>query len=223
MKEHHETEQINEPEETTALATVDATPAGIMAAIEIADYSQFLYNANMGGKPVTAFTSEGIKTISLQYGISTGPVEIQFLDDGNAAIFTCTATHQNGQTASVNVYQSKMDYGKENKFWIEKGTTRAIRNAQKALLPVELLKTALQRAIAKGEAEQSEITKAQARCSRIYREREKELQRSKRELLQDAADAWDLEFAEWDVELWHQFADALESSDFESAICGVQN
>ena len=122
------TEQINEPEGTTALATVDATPAGIMEAIKIADYSQFLYNANMGDKPVTDFTSEGIKTIALQYGISTGTVEIQFLDDGNAAIFTCTATHQNGQTA-------------------------------------------------KGEAEQSE-------------------------------------FAEWDVELWHQFADELRSDDF---------
>ena len=45
MKEHHETEETTE---TTALATVDATPAGIMEAIEIADYSQFLYNANMG-------------------------------------------------------------------------------------------------------------------------------------------------------------------------------
>ena len=85
--------EATETTETTALATVDATPAGIMEVIEIADYSQFLYNANMGGKPVTDFTSEGIETISLQYGISTGPVEIQFLDDGNAAIFTSTATH----------------------------------------------------------------------------------------------------------------------------------
>lgn len=210
--EKHQNDVIDVP------AIIDATPTGIMQAIDIADYSQFLYNANISGKSVTDFTSEGIKTIALQYGISTGEVDIKFLnDDCTEAIFKCTATNQHGQTASVNIWQSKTEYGKENRFWIEKGTTRAIRNAQKALLPVELIKSALQKAIAKGVAKQSEIAKAQKHCSTAYQKRKSD-GRTKRDLLNAAEEAWGLPNTEWDVELWTQFAYALGADDFDKAI-----
>ena len=215
--------ETNEIIDVPATLAVDATPTGILQAIDIADYSQFLYNANMGGKAVTDFTSEGIKTIALQYGISTGEVSIKFLEgDSEAAIFSCTATNPHGQTASVNVWQSKFEKGRENRFWIEKGTTRAIRNAQKALLPVDLLKSALQKAIAKGEAEQGDIAAAQKRAGAAYKTRtEKQVAadtRGKRELLGAAEEAWGLANTEWDSELWHAFADALETEDFDDAL-----
>jgi len=48
----------------------------------------------------------------------------------------------------VKILQEKQEYGNRgNRYWIEKGTTRVIRNAQKALLPIGLLKTALEKVI----------------------------------------------------------------------------
>jgi len=55
------------------------------------------------------------------------------------------------QTATVKILQEKQEFGRSNRYWIEKGTTRVIRNAQKALLPVGLLKSALEKAIIAGE------------------------------------------------------------------------
>ena len=90
------------------------------------------------------------------------------------------------------------------------------------MLPVELLKTALQKAIAKGEAQQGDIAAAQKRAGAAYKTRTaKEVAtdtRSKRELLRAAEDAWGLVNTEWDSELWHAFADALEAEDFDGAI-----
>jgi len=103
---------------------------------------------------VTGLSAEGVKTLPLQFGISTGAVDIEFLDDMRTeALFTCTATNmQTGQTATVKILQEKREYGnRSNRYWIEKGTTRVIRNAQKALLPVGLLKSALEKAIIASE------------------------------------------------------------------------
>jgi len=58
---------------------------------------------------------------------------------------------QTGQTATVKILQGKQEFGRPNRFWIEKGTTRVIRNAQKALLPIGLLRSALQKAIIASE------------------------------------------------------------------------
>jgi len=105
---------------------------------------------------VTDLSVEGVKTLPLQFGISTGDVDIEFLDDMRTeALFTCTATNmQTGQTATVKILQEKREYGnRSNRYWIEKGTTRVIRNAQKALLPVGLLKTALEKAIIASEGQ----------------------------------------------------------------------
>ena len=207
-----------EDAQTKDLNSIDATPAGIMESIDIAAYAQFLYNANIGGEERIGFNAEGIKTIALQYGISTGPVEVMFLnEDKTEAVFSCTATNiHTGQTASVNVSQSKISYGKESKFWIETGTSRAIRNSQKALLPVHLLKTALQKAIAKGEAEKSKIAEAQKKCTEAFKKYTGEL--SKEQCLAVAENAFGMSYIQWDSELWDLFATALQSEDFEAAL-----
>jgi len=57
------------------------------------------------GGTVTDLSAEGVKTLALQFGISTGAVDIEFLDDARTeALFTCTATNmQTGQTATVKI------------------------------------------------------------------------------------------------------------------------
>lgn len=197
-------------------ATIDATPTGILATIEIQDYSQFLTSYSVSGQLVTEFTAEGIKTIALQYGISTGDVEIQETRNGSGAIFRCTATNTHtGQTASVNVYQSfTTATGKEDRFWVEKGTTRAIRNAQKALLPVGLLKIALQKAIQQGNAQQSDLIQAQRETTKVWQSIEADffdIGVSKREVF-DAAQEWLGDAEMWDAETWRRFAVALKAS-----------
>ena len=57
---------------------------------------------------------------------------------------------------------------RDNPHWISKGCSRSIRNAIKARLPVQLFKTALQKAIASGEAKQSAIVEAQKACGQAY-------------------------------------------------------
>jgi len=111
------------------------TPRSILDSIDPEDYKQFLIEYRFGGVAVTDLSAEGVKTLALQFGISTGEVDIEFLDEARTeALFTCTATNmQTGQTATVNIYQEKREFGRSNRYWIEMGTTRMIRNAQKAL------------------------------------------------------------------------------------------
>ena len=78
MKEHDKTTKITE---TTTLVeaevTTQITPTQqILSPLTVLDYSQFLYATNYGGKVGQYFTAEGIKTIGLQNGISTGDVKV---------------------------------------------------------------------------------------------------------------------------------------------------
>ena len=71
--------------------------------------------------------------------------------------------------------QTENENGRVNPHWIEKGIARAERNAIKARLPVQLFKTALQRAIAAGEAKQSAIVEAQQALGIAWAERDESL------------------------------------------------
>jgi len=149
----------------------------VLMHLSIADYSQFLYDTNFGGKPGKDFTFEGIKTLGLNNGISTGDVRIEFLDDAQTqALFYCTATDHNGDTSSVVIKQSETEHGRINPNWIEKGCSRAIRNAIKARLPIQLFKQVLAKAIAAGETKESEIAEAQKRLGIAWKERDERLQ-----------------------------------------------
>ena len=150
--------EVSETENTH----LSITPAEqILAPLELSDYSQFLYPTNFGGKAGQDFTAEGIKTIGLQNGISTGDVKIKFLNDEKTiALFYCTATDRDGNTSKRVVKQHETENGRVNPHWIEKGIARAERNAIKARLPIQLFKTALQKAIAQCEAKQSAIVEA---------------------------------------------------------------
>jgi len=137
----------------TVVSKATLTPRNLLEQIDLDDYKQFLYSFESRGETVTDLSAEGVKTLALQFGISTGEVDIEFLDEAKSeALFTCTATNmQTGQTATVKILQGRQEFGRSNRYWIEKGTTRVIRNAQKALLPVGLLKTALEKAIIASE------------------------------------------------------------------------
>ena len=166
---------------TTEIAIVETertpTPSEqILAPLDLSDYSQFLYDTIFGGVKGQDFTAEGIKTLGLNNGISTSDVRVEFLnDEKNEALFYCTATDRNGDTSDIVVKQKEKENGRINPNWIEKGCSRAIRNAIKARLPVQLFKTALRKAIAAGEAKQSAIVEAQQALSVAWSERDESL------------------------------------------------
>lgn len=220
------TDQNKQTKETTALVEVEAeatplTPSQqILAPIGIADYSQFLYSTNYGGKPGQDFTAEGIKTIGLQNGISTGDVRIKFLNDQKTkALFYCVATDRDGNTSERVVKQTEKENGRVNPHWVEKGCARAERNAIKAHLPIQLFKTALQKAIAAGEAKQSAIVEAQRALGTAFAERDESLCHISKKQFYAAAQAEYGEADQWDADTWHQVInDLAKLTDWVKAI-----
>ena len=197
-------------DQTTAIVeageTRPLTPSEqILAPLELSDYSQFLYSTNYGGKPGQDFTAEGIKTIGLNNGISTGDVRIEFLNDAKTeALFYCTATDQNGNTSERVVKQTEIENGRVNPHWIEKGIARAERNAIRARLPVQLFKSTLQRAIAAGEAKQSAIVEAQKALGAAWTERDESLCNINKKAFFKAAQVEYGESEHWGTETWKQ-------------------
>ena len=208
-------------EEKTAIAEVKATaiapitPAEqVLTPLQIADYSQFLYDTNFGGKRGKDFTAEGIKTIGLQNGISTGDVRVEFLNNEKTqALFYCTATDANGNTSERVVKQCELENGRVNPHWIEKGIARAERNAIKARIPVQLFKTALQKAIAAGEAKQSAIVVAQQQLSVAWTERDESLCNIDKRTFFKAAQVEYGESEYWDADTWVQVTADLQNCE----------
>ena len=204
-------------EATTELAIVEPqrthTPVEqILAPLDLSDYSQFLYDTNFGGVKGQDFTAEGIKTLGLNNGISTSDVRVEFLNDEKTeALFYCTATDRNGDTSSVVIQQNRNENGRDNPHWITKGCSRAIRNAIKARLPVQLFKTALRKAIAAGEAKQSAIVEAQQALSVAWSERNESLCNGDKRTFFDAAQEEYGDSADWDANTWQQVTDDLNT------------
>lgn len=208
MSEHQKTEStaIVEAEVTHNITPTDE----ILSPLTVLDYSQFLFATNYGGKAGQDFTAEGIKTIGLQNGISTGDVKIEFLNDEKTiALFYCTATDSDGNTSERVVKQCETEHGRVNPHWIEKGITRAERNAIKARLPIQLFKTALQKAIAQGEAKQSAIVEAQNKLGIAWAERSESLGNVDKKQFYMAAQAEYSDAEYWDADTWHQVIDDL--------------
>ena len=208
MNENKNTDlAIIEPEPTSL------TPSEqILAPLELADYSQFLYDTNYGGKTGKDFTAEGIKTIGLQNGISTGEVRIEFLNDEKTeALFYCVATDRDGNTSERVVKQCENEKGRINPTWIEKGVARAERNAIKARLPVQLFKTALQKAIAAGKAKQSAIIESQQALGVAWCQRDESLRHiDKRQFFTAAQDEYG-DSEHWDADTWNQITEDLQA------------
>lgn len=183
----------------------------ILAPLELEDFSQFLYETNYGGVKSVDFTSEGIKTIGLQNGISTSNVRVEFInDDKTVALFFCTATDRNNETSDVVVKQSEKENGRINPNWIEKGCARATRNAIKARLPVQLFKTALSKAIAAGKAKHSKIIESQKRLSIAWEARDDTLMHIDKKTFFYAAQSEYGDSAEWDVTTWESVTEDLK-------------
>lgn len=204
--------------ESAALIAVGAevthlTPSErILAPLELSDYSQFLYSTNYGGKPGQDFTAEGVKTIGLQNGISTGEVRVEFINpEKTEALFYCVATDANGNTSERVVKQCEKENGRIKPHWIEKGIARAERNAIKARVPIQLFKVALQKAIAAGEAKQSAIIEAQRQLGVAWCERDESLGRIDKKRFYAAAQDEYGESEYWDLDTWLQVTDDLKS------------
>ena len=197
----------------TGYTHLSMTPAEqILASLKLSDYSQFLYPKNFGGKAGQDFTAEGIKTISLQNGISTGDVKIKFLNDKKTiALFYCVATNRDSNTSKRVVQQRETENGRVNPHWIEKGIARAERNAIKARLPIQLFKTALQKAIAQGEAKQSAIVEAQQQLGKAFAERDESLCHIDKRQFYAAAQVEYGESEYWDAETWKPVTDDLKN------------
>ena len=214
MQEHNSTELV----EVKAHAI---TPAErILAPLELSDYSQFLYETSYGGKKGQDFTAEGIKTLGLNNGVSTSDVRVEFLNDEKTeALFYCTATDRNNDTSSVVIQQNQKENGRINPHWISKGCSRAIRNAIKARLPVQLFKTALQKAIAAGEVKQSAIVEAQRQLSVAWDERDESLCHIKKPSFYAAAQVEYGDADNWDSDTWQQIIiDLTEIADWVKAV-----
>ena len=199
---------------TTAIAeVVPVTPVEqVLTSLQKSDYSDFLYETNFGGKRGKEFTAEGIKTLGLNNGISTGPVQVEFLDpEKMVALFHCTATDANGNTSERVVKQCELENGRVNPHWIEKGCARAERNAIKARIPVQLFKTALRKAISAGEAKQSAIIELQRKSSIAWAERDESLCHIDKKAFFTAAQREYGESDQWDAETWRQITADLQS------------
>ena len=203
--------------ESAALVEVEAevtplTPSErILAPLELSDYSQFLYETNYGGKKGQDFTAEGIKTLGISNGISTGNMRIEFLNaEKTEALFFCTATDRTGDTSSIVVQQNQNENGRINPNWISKGCARAIRNAIKARLPVQLFKTALQKAIAAGEAKQSAIVEAQQALGVAWAERDESLCNIDKKEFYAAAQAEYGDPEHWEANTWRSITSDLK-------------
>ena len=214
MQEHNSTELV----EVKAHAI---TPAErILAPLELSDYSQFLYETSYGGKKGQDFTAEGIKTLGLNNGVSTSDVRVEFLNDEKTeALFYCTATDRNNDTSSVVIQQNQKENGRINPHWISKGCSRAIRNAIKARLPVQLFKTALQKAIAAGEVKQSAIVEAQRKMSAAWGKRDESLSHIKKPSFYAAAQVEYGDSEYWDADNWSQIITDLQNlADWVKAV-----
>ena len=210
MKEH------NDNAETTAIVEAEARPVtpvpNILNRLDIADFSQFIYSTNYGGKPGIEFTAEGVKVLGIREGISTSEVRVEFINDDNTeALFHCTATDRNGDTSSVVVKGKETEHGRVNPNWVSKYSSIAIRNAIKARLPVQLLKVFLQKAIQDSEAKQSAIIESQQTLGKAFAERDNSLGHiSKKQFYLAAQNEYgDSEY--WDANTWKQVADDLKN------------
>ena len=211
--------------ESTVLAEAEVThltpSERILAPLELSGYSHFLYSTNYGGKPGQDFTFEGVKTLGLNNGLSTSDVRIEFLDDAKTdALFYCRATDRNGDTSDVVIRQKKTENGRVNPNWVENDCSRAIRNAIKARLPIQLFKSVLQRSIAAGEAKQSAIVVAQQQLSVAWDERDESLYSIDKATFYKAAQREYGESEYWDTETWNQVtADLQIKGSFLKGVC----
>ena len=212
MSEHQNTENALVEVEAEAMPLTPSEQ--VLAPMELSDFSQFLYATNYGGKPGQDFTAKGIKTIGLNNGISTSDVRVEFLDDAKTdALFYCRATDRNGDTSDVVVRQRETENGRVNPNWVEKGCSRAIRNAIKARLPVQLFRTALQKAIAAGQAKQSTIVEAQRQLSVAWCERDETLGNIDKRTFFNAAQQEYGESESWEAETWRQITADLQNCE----------
>ena len=213
MKEHQNTEESTELVEVEAVEHMPITPSEkILAPLQLADLYDFLYDTNYGGQKGQDFTAEGIKTIGLQNGISTGDVRVEFINsEKTEALFYCVATDAIGNTSERVVKQCETENGRVNPHWIEKGVARAERNAIKARLPVQLFKTALQKAIEAGQAKQSAIVEAQKALGVAWCERDKRLGEVDKKTFYQAAQVEYGDSEHWDADAWYQVIDDLKN------------
>ncbi len=206
-----ENDRIREDESVAIVE--DSTPAEqILAPLQISDYSQFLYEASYSGVKSTDFTYEAGKKLGLNNGISTSNVRVKFLNDSKTdALFYCTATDRNSETSDVVVREKETENGRVNPNWIEKGCSRAIRNSIKARLPVQLFRTALQRAIAAGEIKQSAIIETQRKLSVTWCERDESLDNIDKRTFFNATQQEYGKSESWDADMWLQIIDDLKN------------
>ena len=138
-------------------------------------------------------------------------MKIEFLNDEKTeALFYCTATDRNGDTSQRVIKQCENEHGRINPNWIEKGCARAERNAIKARLPVQLFKTALEKAIATGKAKQSAIVEAQRELGNAWCDRDDRLIDIPKSVFYQAAQGAYGDSELWDAETWKEVARDLQ-------------
>ena len=203
------------------LAPASSAPNAVLNAFSVQTFSQYLSTWQIQGTSVTDFSAAGYRHLAGEFGISIAEQEVSTADDGGYLIQT-RAECPDGRSNVCWVYQATQRTDKRTgelkpiPHALEIGSQRGARNAIKALLPAEALKTLLQQAVKTGEAQKSALSEAQQGARQALREMRHPL----REMELNPEDAFEIakqeqgeDTSEWGVTEWNRFARKVRGLD----------
>ena len=170
--------------ESTALVPANESqgnPISLLGDINITDFSEYLYEFSQGGKTVVDLNAHGIRHLAMMLHVSIEETEVSETSDGKAWLVKARATNVRfGTSYESAVVQAKFYRPKRGETEpradhqaLEKALTRAQRNAMRGLIPTDMIKRLILKAVEEGKAKQSAIIQAKNKC-RAEMKRQKE-------------------------------------------------
>ena len=181
---HYKEAMMSDIIEGTALVSsteIQGNPISLLGDIDITDFSEYLYEFSQGGKTVVDLNAHGVRHLAMMLHISIESTDVQETSDGKGWVVKAKAKNVRfGTCYESAVFQSKF-YGakrgdaepRPDHQSLEKAMTRAQRNAIRGLIPTDMIKRLIQKAVAEGQAKQSAIIQAKDKC-RTEMKRQKE-------------------------------------------------
>ena len=210
--------------ESTAITEFDARPSAYVENVKAETFAEYLVPITFGGQVKTDLSAYGIEHLAAELGISI--VDQSFTENDTHYFMKSTAQCEHtGRKSVATVSQPKQTTAhgqvKDDANALEKASRRGNRNALRQMIPVQLLKKLIERAIREGKAKQSAISEAQARCTEAYEANAEALGMSKREVFAIAQQSFG-DSDTWTVDDWETLAEAMNQPDkFDTYFNGV--